>query len=52
MGASPNIAAVLRATTTSDRRVPIQEPWSQTVTRTVPPEGLIVEISYAPSLHE
>lgn len=29
-----------------------EEPWGQTVTRTLSPEGLIVGISYAPSLHE
>jgi catechol 2,3-dioxygenase-like lactoylglutathione lyase family enzyme len=29
-----------------------EEPWGQTVARTLSPEGLIVGISYAPSLHE
>jgi len=29
-----------------------EEPWGQTVTRTLSPEGLIVGISYAPWLHE
>lgn len=29
-----------------------QEPWGQTVARTLSPEGLIVGISYAPWLHE
>lgn len=29
-----------------------KEPWGQTVTRTLSPEGLIVGISYAPALHE
>ncbi len=29
-----------------------QEPWGQTVARTLSPEGLIVGISYAPLLHE
>jgi catechol 2,3-dioxygenase-like lactoylglutathione lyase family enzyme len=28
------------------------EPWGQTVTRLQSPEGLVVGISYAPSLHE
>jgi catechol 2,3-dioxygenase-like lactoylglutathione lyase family enzyme len=30
---------------------PREEPWGQTVTRVLSPEGLIVGISYAPSLH-
>jgi catechol 2,3-dioxygenase-like lactoylglutathione lyase family enzyme len=29
-----------------------EEPWGQTVARTLSPEGLIVGISYAPWLHE
>lgn len=29
-----------------------EEPWGQTVARTLSPEGLIVGISYAPLLHE
>lgn len=29
-----------------------EEPWGQTVARTLSPEGLIVGISYAPALHE
>lgn len=29
-----------------------EEPWGQTVARVLSPEGLIVGISYAPSLHE
>jgi catechol 2,3-dioxygenase-like lactoylglutathione lyase family enzyme len=31
---------------------PREEPWGQTVARTLSPEGLIVGISYAPSLHD
>ena len=30
---------------------PREEPWGQTVTRVLSPEGLIVGVSYAPSLH-
>jgi catechol 2,3-dioxygenase-like lactoylglutathione lyase family enzyme len=29
-----------------------EEPWGQTVTRMLSPEGLIIGVSYAPSLHE
>ncbi|HEX4700229.1 MAG TPA: glyoxalase [Actinomycetes bacterium] len=29
-----------------------QEPWGQTVARLIPPEGAVVGLSYAPSLHE
>jgi len=29
-----------------------EEPWGQTITRVISPEGLIVGVSYAPSLHE
>ncbi|HEX6714411.1 MAG TPA: hypothetical protein VF066_13550, partial [Thermoleophilaceae bacterium] len=28
-----------------------EEPWGQTVTRVLSPDGVIVGISYAPSLH-
>jgi catechol 2,3-dioxygenase-like lactoylglutathione lyase family enzyme len=31
---------------------PRTEPWGQTVVRTLTPDGLIVGICYAPSLHE
>jgi hypothetical protein len=29
-----------------------QEPWGQTVARLLSPEGAVVGVSYAPSLHE
>jgi len=29
-----------------------QEPWGQTVARVISPEGLIVGVSYVPSMHE
>jgi uncharacterized glyoxalase superfamily protein PhnB len=31
---------------------PKTEPWGQTIARLLSPEGLLVGLSYAPSLHE
>ena len=45
-------AEELRAAGSELLHEPRQEPWGQTVARLLSPEGLIVGLSYAPSLHE